>query len=206
MPESTSREIIVGVTGATGAVYAKRLLEWLVRREGMTVHVITSPTASSIIEMETGARPTGGRLRVEDWVAPREEWKAKVHDWDDSNFTAPIASGSHRVDGMVIVPASMRALASVDIGLGDSLIHRAADCCLKEGRKLILVPRESPLTAAHLNQMARLATQGVTIMPPDPPWYIRPKSLDEFIDYVAMKICDHLGIAADVERRWGERS
>jgi 4-hydroxy-3-polyprenylbenzoate decarboxylase len=198
-----AREIIIGVTGATGAVYAQRLLQWLLRREEMTVHVVVSATAFKIIEMELGKRSRGKRISVQDWVLPKRQWKAKVCEWDESNFMAPIASGSHRVDGMAIVPCSMRALASVAIGLGDNLIHRAADCCLKEGRRLVIVPRESPLTAAHLRQMADLAAQGVTIMPPDPPWYIRPKSLDEFIDFVAMKICDQLGIEADVERRWG---
>lgn len=196
-------EIIVGVTGATGAVYAHRLLTWLLQREGMTLHVVVSETAVKIIEMELGVKARGKRLRVQDWVMPRREWKARVREWDEDNFLAPIASGSHRVDGMVIVPCSMRTLAAVAIGLGDTLIHRAADCCLKEHRRLVLVPRESPLTTAHLEQMARLASQGVTIMPPDPAWYTRPKTLDDFVDQVAMKICDHLGIEPDVERRWG---
>jgi flavin prenyltransferase len=198
-----SHEIIVGVTGATGAVYAHRLLTWLVRREGLTLHVICSQTATKIIEMELGKRASGDRLRVEDWVLPRDQWRAKVHDWAEDNFMAPIASGSHRVEGMVIVPCSMRSLASVAIGLGDSLIHRAADCCLKERRRLVIVPRESPLTATHLDQMASLAHQGVTILPPDPAWYTRPESLDDFLDQVAMKICDHLGLEPDVEHRWG---
>jgi 4-hydroxy-3-polyprenylbenzoate decarboxylase len=194
-------EIIVSVTGATGAVYAHRLLTWLLRREEMVIHVIVSQTAVKIIELELGAKAK--RLGVEDWVMPRSDWRAKVREWDEDNFLAPVASGSHRVDGMVIVPCSMRTLASVAIGLGDNLIHRAADCCLKERRRLVIVPRESPLTAAHLRQMADLAAQGVTILPPDPAWYTKPKTFDDFIDQVAMKICDHLGLEPDVERRWG---
>lgn len=197
-------EFVVGVTGASGVTYAQRLLAWLLRREGLVVHAVVSQMAVQIIQMELGARAArGGRLRLEDWVLPRREWRAQVHRWEDTNFMAPIASGSHLVDGMAIVPCSMRALAAVDIGLGDTLIHRAADCCLKEHRRLVLVPRESPLTAAHLEQMARLARQGVTILTPDPAWYTRPNTLDDFVDQVAMKICDHLGLAPDVERRWG---
>jgi polyprenyl P-hydroxybenzoate/phenylacrylic acid decarboxylase-like protein len=198
-----SHELIIGVTGGTGAIYAQRLLQWLARREGLTLHVITSPMAVKIIELELGRGARGGRLRADQWVLPKSEWRARVLEWDDANFMAPIASGSHVVEGMVIVPCSMRALASVDIGLGDTLIHRAADCCLKEHRRLVLVPRESPLTAAHLEQMARLARQGVTILTPDPAWYTKPKTLDDFVDQIAMKICDHLGIAPEVERRWG---
>ncbi len=199
-----AHELIIGVTGATGAVCAQRLLQWLLRREGVTLHVVCSAPAAQVIGIELGVRPRGDRLRVEEWTLPRGEWRAEVHEWSDDDFTAPIASGSHRADGMVIVPCSMRTLASVDIGLGDTLIHRAADCCLKERRRLVLVPRETPLTPAHLEQMARLARQGVTILPPIPAWYTAPKTLDDIVDQVAMKICDHLGLASDVEQRWGE--
>lgn len=197
-------EYIVGVTGATGAIYAQRLLQWLVRREGLVIHVVCSAMAFKIIEIELRRKPRRGRrLRVEDWVAPRSEWRAAVREWEDTNFMAPIASGSHRVEGMAVVPCSMRALASIDMGLGDNLIHRAADCCLKEHRRLVLVPRESPLTPAHLEQMARLAHQGVTILTPDPAWYTHPRTLDDFVDQIAMKVCDHLDLPPDVERRWG---
>jgi len=202
---SQNTEVIVGVTGATGAIYAQRLLQWLIRRENVTVHVVTSPTAKTIIEMELGKRAKGSRHRVEEWVLPRKQWKAKVHDWDCMNFKAPIASGSHPVTGMVVVPGSMRSLASLAIGLGDNLIHRAADCCLKEKRPLVFVPRESPLTVTHLEQMAHLAGQGVVVLPPDPAWYNRLESLDDHVDYVAMKICDHLGLPPDRELRWGKK-
>jgi 4-hydroxy-3-polyprenylbenzoate decarboxylase len=199
-----SHELIIGVTGASGAVYAQRLLRWLVAREGLTLHVVVSAPAAEIIALELGKKPRRGALKLTDWVSPRSQWRAEVHQWDNGDFRAPIASGSHMVDAMVIVPCSMRTLASVDIGLADTLIHRAADCCLKESRHLVLVPRETPLTAAHLEQMARLARQGVTILPPDPTWYTRPATLDDIVDQVAMKICDHLGLAPDVERRWGK--
>jgi 4-hydroxy-3-polyprenylbenzoate decarboxylase len=124
--------------------------------------------------------------------------------YSNSDLAAPPASGSHKFDALVIVPCSTTTLSKIAVGIGDNLVTRAAQVCLKEHRKLILVPRETPLSAIHLEQMAKLAALGVTILIAAPPWYIRPKSLDDFTNYITGKILDHLGIEHTLFPRWKE--
>lgn len=193
---------ILAITGASGAVFGIRVLEELLAK-GIRVHVVISPQAFGIIHSETGYDFRGetdadvqkalSRTFKSDHVIFHPEW----------DFYAPISSGSYRTDGMLVVPCSMKTLAAVAYGLADSLITRAADVCLKEGRTLLLCPREMPFSAVHLENMLRLARLGVKIAPPVPAFYHKPESLDDIVNFVAGKILDAVGVENDLFDRWG---
>ncbi|MDO9263255.1 MAG: UbiX family flavin prenyltransferase, partial [Desulfosalsimonadaceae bacterium] len=128
---------------------------------------------------------------------------ARIDEIPPDDFSAPIASGSFRHDGMVVAPCSMNTLAAIANGISDNGIHRAADVCLKEHRPLILLPRETPLSLIHLKNMVRAAEAGAVIMPPSPGFYHRPQTIDALVDGVVARILDHLGFAHDFSPRWG---
>ncbi|MEM2893128.1 MAG: UbiX family flavin prenyltransferase [Candidatus Bathyarchaeia archaeon] len=181
--------LIVASTGASGMIYGKRLLEVL-RDKGVEIHLVVSEAARRVIKHELG--------RVEIFY----QLAHQVYEpWD---LEAPITSGSFLVKGMVIVPASMRTIAAISHGYGDNLITRAADVQLKERRPLILVPRETPLSTIHLENMARLSRLGACILPAMPAFYNRPKSIDNLVDFLVGKILDQLGIEHSLYLRWGE--
>ena len=182
--ERMAREFVVGVTGASGACYARRLLDELGRHA--TVHVIVSDVAKKIAEHE-GVGLTGLPVQYND---------------NDRMF-APIASGSYRYDGMVVIPCSQKTLAAIAHGFADNLITRAADVCLKERRPLILVPREMPLSEIHLSNMLAAHRAGATIMPASPPFYHHPETIDDLVDMVVARILDHLGVEHSLAGRWG---
>lgn len=179
--------VIVAITGGSGAPYALRLLETLPSKPDL----IISDAGRQVIEYETGKR------------ASEVERKARA-TYSNTDLAAAPASGSHKFDALVIVPCSMTTLSKIAVGIGDNLVTRAAQVCLKEHRKLILVPRETPLSAIHLEQMAKLAALGVVILIAAPPWYIRPKTLDDFTNYIVGKILDHLGVDHKLFPRWKE--
>ena len=183
------RRLVVGVTGASGVVYAKRLLEVL-KEKNIETHLIVSKTAEKIIkhelEMDRADFDKLGRYR-----------------YREDEVDAPLASGSFKIDGMVIIPCSLKTLAGIASGYTDNLILRAADVTLKEKRKLVLVPRETPLSAIHLRNMLELAIIGVVILPAMPSFYHRPKSIHELVDFIVGKILDIFGIEHDLFRRWG---
>ncbi len=171
--------ITVALTGASGMPYGFRLVETLIRAEAQ-VYLLYSQAAHVVAKQ--------GQLRV----FGREDW------------FAPVASGSNPPDAMVICPCTVGTLAAVATGLSDSLIERAADVTLKEGRKLILVPRETPFSALHLENMLKLARAGVVILPANPGFYHHPKRIEDLVDFVVARVLDHLGIRHDLMRRWGE--
>ncbi len=179
--------IIVGMTGASGAPYAHRLLEVYPGE----VHLIISDEARKVIEAETDLSPKGFEALATRSFAP-----------DD--YGAPAASGSARFQGMVIVPCSMNTLAKIALGISDNLITRAAAVSLKERRRLILVPRETPLGEAPLENMLKLTRMGAIILPAMPGFYHRPRSVDELVDFVVARILDHLDVEHHLTRRWGE--
>jgi len=179
------KRVIVAITGGSGAPYAVRLLEVLKEKPDL----IISDAGRQVIEHETGLK------------ASQVEKRAR-RVYDNRDVAAAPASGSHKFDALVIIPCSMTTLSKIAVGIGDNLVTRAAQVCLKEQRKLILVPRETPLSAIHLEQMAKLAALGVVILMAAPPWYIRPKSLDDFRNYMAGKVLDHIGIDHDLFPRW----
>jgi len=183
------RQIIVGMTGATGAVVGVALLRQLQQCSDVQTHLVLSRWARATIHLETGlsAREVAGLADV-------------VYPWDDQ--TAAISSGSFLVDGMVVVPCSMKTLAGIRTGYADGLIARAADVTLKERRRLVLVPRESPLSEVHLDNMLALARMGVSIVPPMPAFYNHPVSIGDLVDHMVTRILDQFGIESAGAKRW----
>ncbi len=181
-------DIVVGISGATGVLYAVRLLEALKKR-GVNTHLIVSDWGKKNLEIETP-------YHLDDI----EKLAAFVYDCND--LGAAVSSGSFKTDGMVILPCSMKTLSAVANGYNDNLIARAADVTLKEGRKLVLCPRETPLSAIHLENMLKLARLGVVIAPPAPAFYNDPKSIEDIIKNHTMKVLDQFGISYDERKRW----
>ena len=181
--------LIVGMTGATGAVFGVRLLENLSRLPEVETHLVLSRWARSTVELETGrsAREISALADV-------------VHSPDDQG--AVISSGSFRTDGMVIVPCSMKTLAGIRAGFADGLIGRAADVVLKERRPLVLVPRETPLSEIHLENMLGLTRIGARIVPPMPAFYNKPATVDDIVDHIVARILDQFDLPAPDAKRW----
>lgn len=177
------KEIVVGVTGASGAIYARRLLGVLC--EHATVHLIISDVAAKIAAHE-------GIMF--------EGLNAEYHGND--KLFASIASGSHSYDGMVVIPCSSKTLAAIANGYADNLITRTADVCLKEHRTCILVTREMPLSTIHLKNMLAAHEAGATIMPASPGFYSRPETIDDLVDMVVARVLDHLGVEHTLGKRW----
>lgn len=201
-------DLVVAVTGASGSAYAVRLLEVLVAA-GRSVHLVISPAGLQVVRHELGLEIDANDFSADQlWPenAPTNREAAgsvRFHDYRD--FSAGIASGSFQTAGMVICPCSMGTLAAVSQGLSQNLIHRAADVHLKERRKLIVVPRETPLGSIQLSNMKTLADAGAVILPAMPGFYNQPKSIDDLIDFVVARICDQLGVSQKLSRRWGDR-
>jgi flavin prenyltransferase len=177
------KEIVVGVTGASGSIYARRLLEILCK--DADVHIIVSDVAEKIAAHE-GVSFTG--------------FNATYHE--NNKLFASIASGSYKYDGMVVIPCSSKTLAAIATGYADNLITRTADVCLKEHRKCILVTREMPLSKIHIKNMLAAVEAGATIMPASPGFYHKPKKMDDLVDMVVARVLDHLEIEHNLIRRW----
>ncbi|MFX1315397.1 MAG: UbiX family flavin prenyltransferase [Promethearchaeota archaeon] len=178
--------MLIAITGATGVQIAIKLLEKLKEKKIMT-ELIISEIAEKIIKIETNYNLSDIR-------------KLAVKNYDVKDLTAPPASGSYKIDTMMIVPCTMKTLAAIANGYANNLITRAADVMIKEKRKLVLVVRESPLNAIHLENMLKLAKLGVIIAPPVPSYYIKPKSVDELIEYTVGRLFDQVGIESDIKR------
>ena len=196
---SATLPVVVAITGASGAPYAVRLLRALVELETPT-WLIVSSHGERLLRTETDT-PTVAALRERLGAG---FWDAAVTQFDDADRGAKPASGSARTAGMVICPCSMGTLAAVAAGTSRSLVERAADVAIKERRRLIVVPRETPYSAIHLENMLTLTRAGVIVMPASPGFYHRPARIEELVDFVVARILDHLGVAHDVGRRWGE--
>ncbi len=181
--------LVVGVTGASGVIYAKRLLEVL-SEKNIETHVIVSKTAEKIIKHELEM----SRVEFE---------KLGRYSYREDEVDAPLSSGSFKTDGMIIIPCSLKTLAGIASGYTDNLILRAADVTLKEKRTLVLVPRETPLNAIHLYNMLKLARIGAIILPAMPAFYHKPKKIEELVDFITGKILDILGIEHQLFKRWG---
>ncbi|MCL6499305.1 MAG: UbiX family flavin prenyltransferase [Firmicutes bacterium] len=186
-----SRRLVVAITGASGAILGIRLLE-AARELGLETHLVVSEWAERTIQHETD-------YRVEDVLG----LASVVHRRDDQ--AATISSGSFPTRGMAVVPCSMKTLAAIACGFADDLIHRAADVTLKERRKLVLVPREAPLSSIHLENMLKLSNLGAVILPPVPAFYTHPRSLDEVVDHVVARVLDQFGWSWGRARRWDGR-
>jgi 4-hydroxy-3-polyprenylbenzoate decarboxylase len=206
MPDtmSAARRITLAFTGASGLPYGFRLLECLLAA-GTQVSLVYSIAAQVVAKQECDVTlPSQPREAAR---LLRERYRARdgqltVYGRDD--WLAPMASGSNPGDGMAICPCTMGALGAIAGGLADNLIERAADVMLKERRPLVLVPRETPLSAIHLENMLKLARAGAIILPPSPGFYTRPQSVDDLVDFVVARVLDHLGVRQDLVPRWGD--
>ena len=181
--------MLIAISGATGVQIAVKLIKKL-KEKKEPIELIISKWAEKIIDLETD-------LNVSDIR------KLADNDYDFEDLTAPPASGSHKINAMIVVPCSMKTLAAIANGYADNLITRAADVSIKERRRLILVVRESPLSAIHLENMLKLAKLGVIIAPPVPSYYIKPESVDDLIDHTVGRILDQIDIESGITR-WGE--
>jgi 4-hydroxy-3-polyprenylbenzoate decarboxylase len=195
----TTPDLVVAMTGASGAPYALRLVRVLCQGD-RTVHLTISPSAVDVIRQEAGLSLS---LDAFDPAALGDLAPGRVVYHHCQDFSAGIASGSFLTGGMVVVPCSMSTLAAIAHGVTTNLIGRAADVHLKERRKLILVPRETPLSLVHLENMVQATRAGAIVLPAMPGWYHHPETLDDLIDFIVGRICDQLGIANQMIRRWG---
>lgn len=223
-------DLVLAMTGASGSAYAVRLLEVLLTA-GRRVHLLISPAATKVIKQELGLTIDLDRFSVEQLMAPYRSGDSRLQTaainpsveefalssvLDDSevssgevlyhaldDYSAGIASGSFPTAGMVICPCSMGTLAAISQGLSTNLIQRAADVHLKERRKLIVVPRETPLGSIQLDNMKRLADAGAVILPAMPGFYHNPTSIHDLVDFVVCRICDQLGVRQNLSARWG---
>jgi flavin prenyltransferase len=195
---STGR-LVVAVTGASGAIYAQRFLRQAAAAYA-EVLLILSDQALLVAETELGAPlPPRGPELMTQWLGADFE---NVRLLDKKDYFTPPASGSYRHDGMVVVPCSMGTIGRIANGISDDLLTRSADVCLKEGRKLILVPREMPMNLIMLRNLTQLAEAGATILPACPAWYTRPASLEELADTVVARILQVLGVEQSLVRQW----
>ena len=191
----------MAITGASGAPYAVRLLEQLVAA-GKPVWLIVTSHGLRLLRTELDIDSVDS-LRTQIGVA---DWKRLVTVYEDADRGAAPASGSARNDGMVICPCSMGTLSAISVGASRSLVERAADVMLKERRKLVLVPRETPLSAIHLANMLRVTRAGAVVLPAAPGFYNRPESISDLVDFVVARVLDQLGVANSIAKRWGSSS
>lgn len=196
-------EFTVAITGASGSIYAYRTLIHMAASGVVErINLILSESAETVARVELGVDlRDSDSARINEWLGlPRESKLVQVQRLD--NLAARPASGSHRQEGMVVVPCSMGTLGAIAAGLSTNLIHRAADVTLKEGRRLVLVPRESPLNTIHLENMLRLARAGAHIIPASPGFYHRPETIEELVDHLVFRILDHLGVPHSERTSW----
>jgi 4-hydroxy-3-polyprenylbenzoate decarboxylase len=193
---------VVGVTGASGVCYARRLLEVL---PGLVdeVHVVFSEAALRVLNDEEGIALSASTLSYEKLYGVRAE---NVTFYNCRDIGARIASGSMLTSGMVVIPCSMSTLGAIAHGIPTHLVHRAADVAMKEGRPLLIVPRETPLSPIHMENMLTLSRYGVKIVPAMPGFYNRPQSVAELVDQFVMKVLDSMGVQHSLGRRWKEDS
>ena len=182
--------MIVAITGASGVIYGKRLLEVL-REKNIETHLIISRAGEKIIEHELG-------------ITKSELERLSNYAYEEDDLAAPLASGSFLTDGMIIIPCSTKTLAGIAHGYSENLILRAAEVSLKERRKLILVPRETPLSVVHLRNLLELSTQGVIIIPAMPAFYHKPKNISGLVDFIVGKVLDSLGIKHELFERYSK--
>jgi len=198
--------ITLAFTGASGMPYGVRLLECLLNA-GIRVYLLYSAAAQIVARQEMDlSLPAHAKDAAEFFSGRFGAKPGQLRAFGREEWFAPVASGSNPADAMVICPCTMGTLAAVAAGMSDNLIERAADVALKEARKLVLVTRETPLSAIHLENMLRLSRAGAIILPANPGFYHHPKSVQAIVDFVVARILDHLGVEHDLMPRWGDKS
>ncbi len=194
----TTGKLVVGITGASGAIYAQRFLLQAAKHYS-EILLMMSQQAFQVAETELGVKLSRENWSAKEWLG---EELPQIKLLDPKDYFTPPASGSFRHDGMVIVPCSMGTVGRIANGISDDLLTRSADVCLKEGRKLIVVPREMPWNLIMLRNMTQLAEAGATIMPASPAWYHRPQSLEDLADTVVARILQNLGVDQKIVGQW----
>ncbi len=196
------KPIAVALTGASGMPYAVRLIKELILQEPL-IYVMVSQAANTVIRMETDLKLGTSSDEIETNLCDYFNAKqGQIKVFSKNQWTAPVASGSNPPRAMVVCPCTMSTLAAIANGLADNLMHRAADVVIKEGKKLILVPRETPYSAIHLENMLKLARLGVSIIDANPAFYQKPKKIDDLVDFVVARILDHLELEHDLLPPW----
>ncbi|MEX0656470.1 MAG: UbiX family flavin prenyltransferase [Nitrosopumilaceae archaeon] len=182
-------KLVIGITGSTGTIYGVRILDEL-KKAKVETHLIASEWAKKCLAMET------------DYSFDKVKSLATSYS-DDSNMASSVSSGTHKTDGMIVIPCSMKTLSAIANGYDESLVARAAGVTLKESRKLVLVVRETPFTAIHLENMLKLSRLGVVILPPVPGFYTKPTTIDDIINHTVGKCLDQFDIEHNLYKRWG---
>ena len=195
------KRLIVGITGASAGIYGVRLLEVLTEHEDIEVHLTISASGARALLEELQIEVDLNNFELESLIGVSSPRVIYHHE---SDIAAPIASGSFRTEGMIVVPCSMGSIASIANGMSRNLIQRAADVCIKEKRPLVLVPRETPLSPIHLENMLKLSRLGVCILPAMPGFYHFPKNVDDLLNFIITKILDQFGIDTGLIQRWKE--
>ncbi len=194
--------LVLGVTGASGAIYARRLLQVLLEA-GREVHLAVSPSGQAVFEQELGVGLNLKAFSTETFLGCPAPASGRLHYHHYHNLMAPIASGSFLTGGMVICPCSGSTLAAVAHAMGENLIHRAAEVHLKERRKLVVVPRETPLSLPQLKNMQAVHEAGAVVLPAAPGFYHGAEAVEMLVDFVVARICDQVGVDNELIRRWG---
>ena len=206
MDKTDSRPITIAITGASGAQYALRLLQCLVTAN-RTVYVMVSKAAQVVMATETDWKVPGTPDKMQTYLTERLSAKeGQIQVFGREQWFAPVASGSGKNGPMVVCPCSTGTLSAIATGASNNLIERAADVAIKERRELILVMRESPYSAIHLENMLKLSQLGVTIMPASPGFYHEPKTIEDLIDFMVARILTHLGIEQSLMPFWGQKN
>ena len=195
----------IAITGASGSIYGVRLLKFLLKR-GDKVYLTITKEGGLILKDEVGYSWQGNEKIVEKKIKKDLNLpKSSLYYYNEDNLLAPMSSGSSKVDAMVIIPCSMKTLSGIAHGYANNLVERAADVMIKEGRTLILVPRETPLSSIHLKNMFLLSEMGVRIIPAMPAFYSHPENIDQLVDFMVGKVIDSMAIDNNLYRRWKGR-
>ncbi len=202
MSTSCHHPIVLGVTGASGAIYSRRLLHVLLDTN-CNVHLSVSPSGKAVFEQELSESLDLDNFSVDQFLGTATPLSGRLTYHHYKNLMAPIASGSFLTSAMVICPCSGSTLSAVTHAMGDNLIHRAAEVHLKERRKLVVVPRESPLSLPQLKNMQAIHEAGAVVLPASPGFYHNPETIDDLVNFVVSRICDQLNITNELVGRWG---
>ena len=201
---NTPQDIALAITGASGAIYSQRLLQELVGR-GIRVHLMVSAAGRIVCADELNWKLPARASDIHKMLVVELDCDADLlRVYGEQQWSAPLASGSHNIPTMIVCPCTMGTLSSIACGSSDNLINRAADVMLKEQRKLIIVPREAPFSAIHLENMLKLSRLGVVVLPPSPGFYFQPQTMDDLVDFVVARILDQANIPHELMPRWGE--
>jgi len=196
-------ELTVAITGASGTIYAYRTLQLLAASGVVTsINLVMSGTAATVAQVEMGINLKDANAeKISEWLGLPADSKI-IRFWRLDNLAAKPSSGSNKQAGMIIVPCSMGTLGAIASGAGTNLIHRAADVCLKEGRKLVIVPRETPYNSIHLENMLKLSHAGARILPASPGFYHRPKTIEDLVEHLCFRILDQFDIPHSKRSQW----